>query len=128
MFCVASKPHFVIITIYEVRFLRMTGRTAGSCVDVVVDRPDPRMSAAAQAEARVRVRSPKGWTSARGCATVRNKKRTKYIEGVLWSVGKAMAGWHGAVQSPEDFVGQLMSITRRWRMMSDCQNRHSIVY
>lgn len=89
----------------------MTDSTAGSCVDVVVDRPDPRMSAAAQAEARVRVRSPKGWTSARGCATVRNKKCTKDIEGALRSVEQVMAGWHDAIQSPEDIVRQTVSKT-----------------
>ena len=49
------------------------------CADVVADRPELRMSAAAQARAKFRVRSPQGWTFARGGAKVRIEEAPKYI-------------------------------------------------
>jgi hypothetical protein len=74
------------------RFLRTPRSTAGSHADVVADRPGGEMSEAAQARFAAGVRSPRGWTSARGCATVRIKKRAKDIERAQGTAHKAPAG------------------------------------
>jgi len=66
----------------KVRFLRTSYSPAGPRADVVADRPGGDMSEAAPARFAAGVRSPPaGWTSAPGWARVRNKKRTKHIEG-----------------------------------------------
>jgi len=53
------------------------------CADVVADRPELRMSVAAQARAKFRVRSPQGWTSVRGGAKVRIEEAPQ----IHWAVG-----------------------------------------
>jgi len=53
----------------------MPGRTSA---DVVVDRPELRMSGAAQARAKFRVRSPQGWTSARDRADLRSSRTERH--------------------------------------------------
>jgi len=55
------------------------------CADVVADRPELRLSVAAQARAKFRVRSPQGWTSTRGGAKVRIEEAPKYIDCALSS-------------------------------------------